>query len=531
MLFNALEIAWLAAGAASLAAAACLLLGGTRSGRLAAVLEALERPLGPPSPASLALGAVLPAACALFKVAQFREFHLMPDSAVQANVAWNLAHGNGLLSSIHADTSYLGVHFAFTLQLLAPLLLVWESIHVLILAQALAVGSCGLAAWLIARRAGLPAAARWAVAALLVGNSLFHGLVVSVLDSSVFTAPLLLWCVYAWQSGRRAAALSLAALALTAREQVPFAFLGLGLALALGGSGERRGLGFSVAAGSLLLFLAEMAVVRASRPGDIRIFDYWELYRHLGGDPEGLVRSAATRPWEYLIALVHPPEKLGTVARVLGSFAFLPVFAGPGLLPAAAMWLPQQLAHATSLYHKIEGGQYGSYILAPLTVAAVLGLQRLWRRADGRRRELLCAWTFGLAAGGFFRSASFAPPPRAFPGGWKDGVPAAERLIPKDAKLWCDEYLTPNFAMRRHLRVLPHGAGDPAFLTRLFAPDRVLLSTHWFRRADPLLLKRVFGFLSAEGYEQILVHGDLVLLAPSRAARPLPLRLVELPKS
>lgn len=517
---------WKGGGVLCLAAASVLALRRGALPRMEQWLARAERGrwarLGP----ALALGGALPATFLLFKLAQFQAFHLMEDSAILGNLAWNFAHGHGPVSSILGEQNYFGVHFAFTFLLVAPLLLLWDSIHILIAAQALAVASSALAVWLICRGRDLPRVLRVAVLLMFMANPLFHGLAISVLDHSVFAAPLLLWSACCWLARRKVAAVGLAILALTAREQVPLVFLGLGAMLAVQGpdSGRRRA-GAVLALASVGVFLAETEVISRYRPVDGSGMDFWRLFGHLGGSSREILAAVFVRPWAVAQALVYPWEKIATAGRVLFGFAFLPLLAGPVFLPGLAAWLPHQLAASGTVYHLLEGGHYGSYVLAPFLLAAVCGAERVWRASGERGREVLAAWIFAVA-GGMFLSRGFLLPEGAFPRHWRDTVALAERHIPRDAKLWCDEYLAPRFALRRRLRILPR-SDQARFRSALFAPDRVLLSGHWIARSDPAFLDRLFTFFRSAGYVRIFEREDLVVLAPREAGgAPLPLRPV-----
>jgi len=526
-----LEWLWLAAGVVCLSAAGMLAAGRLTLGGLESRLEALDSAWRGrlarrfPTPAGLFWLAGIPAALALYKLAQRGSFHLMGDSAVMANVAWNALHGDGLTSSLHADVSYLSIHFAFTYPLLSPILGVWGSFAPFALAHGVCVGAAAAGAYFLARDSARSskALAGWLIGALCLSNPLLQALATCIVDNSVFAPCLLLWAVIFLRAGRRWTALSLALALLTTREEVPILLFGCGVALlaAPRERGDRR-LAAGVMAASLALWLVEMALIERARRGQPPVFDFWPMFAEVGGSPGAVVRNAALRPWVLARAMLWPPEKVWTVVSTFAGLAFLPAAAGPALLPAAAVWVPHQLADPSSNYHLLRG-HYPAMLLGPLVLAAAAGWARLWERAGPGRRRLLAAWTLAAAGTGFLRSGDFLPPEGSLPRAWRASVPAAAAHIPPDAKLWCDPYLTPEFALRRRLKTLSFEP-DAVFRASLFVPDRVLVSDHWRRRARPDLLARLDSLWTGRGYREVFRQGDLAVLAPP--ASPVPLEFL-----
>ena len=452
----------------------------------------------------------LPILLAAFKLGQFRAFELMWDSGVTVNLAWNMLHGWGVHSSVIGDASYLAVHFAFAYVWLSPLLLIWNSAGILALAQGALVGSTALAAYLIAKEIVADRFFACLLAVMVVSTPFFHDLVFCVLDNSVLAFPLFVWGLYAWLTGRRAAAIALAVMLITTREQIPFLIFGLGLYAWLSGRsrGGRRAAA-ALCAGSALLFIVEIALVRRAQAAWTDPVNYWQNFAFLGGAPGAVLHTALIRPWMLLAALVYPPVKLWTVAKVLLSFAALPLFAGAGLLPAAAVWLPNMLSDPGG-FQDLRSHTC-AYLFGPLLWAAALGAKDvLDRRLLTRRR--LCALMLAAAGVGFLNSARFRHPERMNPAEWPESVPRAITSIPRGASVWCDEFFLPHLATRRYVKSLPLG-GDAYFRPRLFAPDRVLVSAHWARLAKPAVAGPVLAFLRERGYVTLFAEKDVLLLA------------------
>jgi len=451
--------------------------------------------------ALLGLGLLLPALFALFKLAQFHRFELMWDSGVMANLAFNAAHGDGLTSSVIAGRSYLSVHFAFTVALLAPLVRLWPSTAVLALAHGLAVGSAAYAAYRLGWKVCGGPWAGWMIALLAASHPFFHDIEGSVLDNSIFALPLFLWGALAWESGRRGWALLCALLLLTTRETMPLLFAGLGLYGLLRTDDRRaRAACLGLIALSAALLFAELKIIERAREG-FQGQDPWHLFKASGGSPVAVL----LRPW----ALAWPPGKLLPLLKALLGLGFLPLAAGATLLPAFLLWLPQGLADGGTMYNALIGHN-AVYVFGPLVWACAHGLRRLGRRA------WLAPVLLAVSGVGFLRSARFLMPPGMNPAAWRQAGPRAMAHIPPDAPLWCDEFFLPHLGMRRQVKSLMR-TGDPYFEPGLFSPERVLYSEHWARLTEPAVRERVFSELRERGFIEVFREGDLVVLADPKS--------------
>jgi len=523
----AMEWLWLLGGTACLAAAAAAAMSETFFARAErAWAEARRSPRGRRL-APLAVGVLPTALLATFKLGQFRAHELMWDSGVTANLAWNMLHGYGIHSSVIGDASYLAVHFAFAVVWVSPLLLLWNSAGVLALAQGAAVGSTVLGVWLVARRV-LDDSLFAALVALLAASSwFFHDLTFCVLDNSVYAFPLFVWALCAWLSGRRGAAFALFALLATTREQIPFLFFGLGAyAWTLAKTRAERRAAAALLVFAPLLFLGELALIRRAQSQWMDVGGYWSIFASLGGSPAAVTRTALLRPWRFAAALIRPASKLGTIARVLLMFAFLPPLAGAGFLPALAVWLPNQLSDPGA-FHALNSHTC-AYLFGPLAWASALGARRLLERRILARRTL-AALILAAAGLGFVGAARFRSPERMNPASWTDAGPRALARIPPGASVWCDEFFLPNLATRRWVKSLPR-VDEPWFRAGLFVPDRVLISAAWTQVASPDIVAPALAALRERGFAPVFAEGDLVVLAnPATLGRegaaPAPLSL------
>lgn len=496
-----LEWAWMLAGLSCLAAAAW-----TLSGRLV--------PWKGGAAARLAWGAAYPLVCVFFKLAQYASRESMFDSATMVNLAWNAAHGHGLTSSLLGGVSYWSVHFAFAYALLSPVLWFWNGAAPFFILHGLALGSVPLCAYLLARGRGGREDLGWLAALLAAGHPLACGVLGAVLDNGSYALPLFLWAAYCWETERRKAAVVLALLTLSTRETIPFLFAGVGIWAAVAAEDRRgRALGAALAAASVALGVWEFSVVSAAKAASAAPIDYWVLYPALGGSRGAVLESLRSRPWLAAAALAWPPAKLWHVARLLLSLGLLPLASGLDILPMLAAWLPQQLADASSNFHRLVGHQ-ASYVAGPALWAATRGLRRLDARLDERGRGRLAAWVLAAAACGFFSTAQFRLPPGALPSSWVRTGPRAVAAVPDGAAVWSDAFFATHLAARRFVKALPMGP-DPSFDAGAFAPDAVLLSRHWLAAAAPEIVDRVLAAIKSGGLALVFSEDDLAVFSRS----------------
>ncbi|MFA6319020.1 MAG: DUF2079 domain-containing protein, partial [Elusimicrobiota bacterium] len=468
--FQALDWLWLCLGLFALGLAGAAVLRPTAAPRHAAVPRHGPAILRRAALAALAAG--VPLLLGALQAGYHDCLQNRFDSGVMANLAWNLVHGNGMAASILADRSYFAVHFAFFKMAFAPLLLTWNSAGVLAMVQGAALGSSIPALYLLARRRPGTEQAAWVFALLGLANPLFHELSVTVLDNIVYAVPLFLWAAYFAESGRLVPALGLGLLLLTTREEAPFLAFGLGAFLWM--KGGRRRLASAVMAGSVALFIGEMALITSMREGWGGCRDYWGMFfQGLGASAS----EAAAAPWRVVGALFLPSEKLLTPVKVLASLGFLPLLSPTTLLLALPAWVPHQAADAGTSYHLLTM-HYSALLLGPLLWSSLSGFEWLRARLKPVHQGLPAAGLLCLA-GALFLSADRFHRPGFVPPEWPSSAEAALRHIPDDAKVWADQFFLPKLALRRHLRGIPPSLPDCFFEPGLFLPDRVLVTAHW----------------------------------------------------
>ncbi|MEZ6062012.1 MAG: DUF2079 domain-containing protein [Planctomycetaceae bacterium] len=272
------------------------------------------------------------------------------DSAMYEEHLWNIRHGKGFRSYLDQGL-FLGEHIQVIHLLLLPLHMLWPSHLLLELAESVALGSCAIPLYRIARRHGASAGA-----AALLGMAwlLFypmHFLDIAI-DQKTFrpialSLPFLFWMIDCAERRQFAWATVWMLVALSAKEDLALVTFPLGVVFALragiadrgsrrgnavpGGPGEftpksgehgpqevrgatsdtssdstsvtssRLGIWWGAGVAGISIFyllLAVLIVIPAFRSGDA--VHYARYFGDLGGSPSELVRTAMTEPGRVL---------------------------------------------------------------------------------------------------------------------------------------------------------------------------------------------------------------------------------------
>ncbi len=454
-------------------------------------------------------GVVLPLWIVILKMAQYRNFQLTSDSAHVVHYAWNAIHGHGFYSSMYGMPTLSG-HFSLTSALLSPVLLLRNDVDAFVVLHGLALGSSAFGVFLIAKRRTKSRLLPWLLALLTVAQPRFQDLTNTILEDSVFAAPLFVWAAYFLEADHPFLAIASFALLLTTKEEATAVLCGVGLFYFFREE-KKRTLGGALVLSSVLLALLEIALIaryRNALPADRFTPGVGFFFPALGHSATEVYSNLLHRPWIFPIALVYPPADFLPALHNLLYFGFLPLFAGAAALPAYCVWIPHQLASEHFNYHRLLG-YYGAFALGPLLWATVLGTTGVWNRLIPRRREALAAYLLLIAALGFLSGGTYNT--RLMPSTWKRSVPKILPRIPPDSKLWCEGYLTPQFAMRRYIKYLPNSLPNDIFERDLFLPDQVLLSTYWMQLSTPSTVSRIMEFLRRGNFQVVFRENDLIL--------------------
>lgn len=451
-----------------------------------------------------------------YKYCQYRGFQLPEDTAVMAQRAFNTLHGHWFHSSIYG-VNYFAIHFAFIVDLLAPVLLLWRSAFALLAVQTLAIGSLGLGAYWLTYRVSKSSYAAFVAMMLTYASPAYSMMGTASLNDGAFLAPLLLWALVAWEYEKRLWCLVLLALAAATREHFPFSLGGLGVYFVFrNGRPNRRSLlqGAGIVAAAMLLWLGELKLI-ASFPRDWQEPWWPQLaasYGVSGQTFSEVLPQLLAHPIKVAVAMVYPFERVMPLVKLLLFAGFLPLAAPLQFIPFAVAVMPQMALIKSGVLHDMQF-HYPSLVFALLMFAAAYGLARIynWLKRRDRLDWLLPPALFVIGLG-FGNSQPILM--KNYQVEWFDAVPEFLSKIPPHSSLWVDEMLSAPVSTRRQLKLARYMGGFDmrAFSRELFRPDYVLLRQGWLAfgaadSRDPVLL-----FLANNRYERLQMGNDLVLL-------------------
>jgi len=419
------------------------------------------------------------------------------DLGQYVQTVWSIANGHGATFTLipgYVTTVRMNAwadHFQPILYALVPLVWITPSVPPILLAQvvAFALGAVAVFDYTTRRAegAGVAHAVAGAFAVVYLLNPSLHGINLRDIHPAAFVIPLLL-AAAALHDARRFAWCALAGVAAAAcREDAAVAVVGFGIWLALARARWVAGAAVAVAALALLAF--DLQILMPYYRGDGGGYHHLYRYTHLGESLGEILTSLAFRPWRWLPVVFTVPKLVYALA-MLAPLGFLPVLA-PRTLAAAAPGLAMNLLSVDPILINPRG-QYQSFVLPFLVLAAVDGYFALRARREGRRLP-------GIALGA---AACFALilTSRTFNDFsvrlWRLGEPeravhALMGRIPSDAPVSANERLVPHLVMRKEVFVYPRGLG---------------LSSHVIDRED------VLARTPAAGYVEVARGGGFILL-------------------
>lgn len=418
------------------------------------------------------------------------------DTAAIVQRAYDTLQGDWFQSSIFGCNAF-SYHFAFTLDLFSPLLLIWRSSAAFLMLQCLALGSMGLAVYHLVYRLTKSSCAGFAGMLLVYSCPAYAQMCASRLDDSVFLAPFLLWALVFMEYDRWVLCGVFMALAATTREHFPFTLMGLGVYAAFRRGRPTRSTalaGAAIIALAVALFLVEMKLVfsfpdtlgyqRASWDG------YFHRYGFAGTDHLGFFAFLLRHPLGTFLKTVTPFGQTLPALNLILYAALLPLAAPLQLIPFAVAVVPQLMTEAGPLHDMLFN--YPSLVFGLLMFAAAYGIARVHRLLKERRWEEFMLIPV-LLVGGFGFKASANPLLPDWETPLFDSTKGIPDLIPPDASVWTDEYLGAWVAPRTRLKL---AAGFPEFdredfSRKLFKPDFVMLEIGWLIRnesREPILL-------------------------------------------
>lgn len=311
------------------------------------------------------------------------------DIAFYTRVVWGLAHGDRVNSIVGAHD--LGLHFMPVMVLFAPLSYLVSIPHMLLVAQALALG--GVVPLLyragvhVTHRpwVGLAMGLAWCLhpSVLHIGSTEFH--------PGSLALPALVASFTALHLKRDLEGVALLAVALMTREDVGLVVAGVGAILAL--EPGRRRLGAALAAGGLAWFLGYVLLVQ---PMFLPVRGSMEAhFAGLGHSGPEILASVFTRPGLVLSRitscadLIYVPWLLMTLGGVC-------VLAPRWLVPAVPVVAVNLISSFPAAVDPTT--HYVTLALPSIFFASVLALDRLQRWSLGGKRVMLLATLVVLLA-------------------------------------------------------------------------------------------------------------------------------------
>ena len=329
------------------------------------------------------------------------------DLGNMVQAVWSTAQGRPLEITNGAtgeQMTRLGAHVDPFLALLAPLWMVWPSPLALAFAQIAAVSLGALPVfWLGRRHLGSDRAA----GLLALGYLAYPWLAVTAaaaIHPVTFAIPLFLYCVWFLDSDRLVPFVFFAVVAMSTGELMGLPIAALGIWYTLARGRRRAGVGIALL-GAAWTFVAVYFVVPAFSGEDSIFFGF---YGHVGGSPQGVIRTGFTDPVAIVGALFEAHDIVYLIwlgLPLLGLFLL-----SPGLAAAA---LPQLLANGLSDFRSMTDPRYHSVaaVIPFLIAATVFGIARIRapRRTLAAAAILVTASALALVVGPWARAIGVAP--------------------------------------------------------------------------------------------------------------------------
>ncbi|MEQ9408664.1 MAG: DUF2079 domain-containing protein [Fuerstiella sp.] len=270
------------------------------------------------------------------------------DSAMYEEHLWNIRHGKGFRSYLDQGL-FLGEHIQVIHLLLLPLHVLWPSHLLLELAESIALGSCAIPVFLIARRHTRSSRAASLLAMAWLFYFPMHYLDIAI-DQKTFRpialgVPFLFWLIEFSERGQFKTAFVCLLLALSAKEDMALVTFPLMTVMAVmawlqtrprhragqgsvsecTAAGQQRAVrwfGGMALFSAAYLVAAVLLIIPAFRSGDA--VHYSRYFGDLGGSPSELVRTALTEPERVLTRILSARTLLYALV-FLGPPAFFPL--------------------------------------------------------------------------------------------------------------------------------------------------------------------------------------------------------------
>jgi uncharacterized membrane protein len=405
------------------------------------------------------------------------------DLGNMVQAVWSTAQGRPL-DMTHGQTgeqvSRLAAHVDPFLVLLAPLWLVWSSPLALAFAQILVVSLGALPVfWLGRRHLGSERAA----GLLALGYLAYPWVATSAVGAIhpvTFAIPLLLFGIWSLDTDRLVPFAVCAVLVMSTGELMGLPVAGLGLWYAVA-RGRRLAGGTIALAGAVWTFLAVYVVVRTFADDNSSFYGF---YDHVGGSPDGVIRTLVTDPGAIAAALLEGHDMAYLIW--LGLPLLFLFVVSPGL---AVVALPQLLANTLSDFRSMSDPRYHSVaaVIPFLIAATVFGIARIGapRRTIAAAAVLTCSATLTLVVGPWARAIGHKPlgGRESIPAARVDALREAIALVPDGAPVSVSNSVGAHLSARRFVYSVPLlGRAEWVVIDRgdpwVVRPDSPILTNH-----------------------------------------------------
>ena len=394
------------------------------------------------------------AALSILRNAAFATGRFDLGNMVQA--VWSTAHGHPLrITDLNGDQiSRLAAHVDPILVLFAPLWWIWPSADMLLVAQALAVGSGALPVFWLARKHLGSARAGCGFALVYLLYPATGWLTLNEFHPVALATPLLLFAFWFLDEDRLVPFVICAVAAALCKEEISFVVAGFGVWYAVARRRWWTGAAI-VAAGVAWAAVATVLIIPHFNHGQSS--DFYTRYSEVGGSPGGILKTAVEHPARVARAALTERD-LHYVLQLAWPLAFVSILA-PLVLVAALPELAINVLSAAPTQTSIHF-HYTAGLIPPLIAAAVLGARRIGRPL------LVAAAAVVVALVGNYRLGPF-PAWQHVPGGQRFEATAAHvtahdriaaralRLIPDNAVVAATNSLGAHLSARTRFLSFP----------------------------------------------------------------------------
>jgi uncharacterized membrane protein len=415
------------------------------------------------------------------------------DMGNMVQAVWSTAHGHPLrMTGLQGEQiSRLAAHVDPILAVYAPLWWIWPSPYLLLVTQALAIGSGALPVYWLARKHLGSGRAGLGFACVYLLYPATGWLALNEFHPVALATPLLLFAFWFLDEDRPVPFALCAVAASLCKEEIALVVAGFGIWYAIS---RRRWVvgGAIVAVGAVWALVAIAVVIPHYNEGQAS--DFYGRYSEVGGSAGGIVKTALTHP-QRIVEAAFSGRDVRYLWELAMPLAFLCLLS-PLALVAAVPELALNLLSATTTQTSIHF-HYTAGLIAPLLIAAILGASRFRRRtvlvtAIAVVAAIVGAWHLGPIPG--WRHAPGGQTFQSTAARVTDHDAIAEqalRLIPSGAVVSATNTLGAHLSARRRFLSFPFlkdatwiaaDETQPGYADR-YAPLPTALQLMWLRRS------------------------------------------------